>query len=373
MDRTVDVRVEATPLEATETLVTPKSPEESARLQERILDLKRVLGKRLLILGHHYQVDEIIRFADITGDSFKLAKDAASRHDADYAIMCGVHFMAESVDILAAPHQRVILPDLAAGCSMADMANLDQVEIAYAALGGDGVLPMTYMNSTAAIKAFCGRKGGAVCTSGNAKVAIPWALKQRPKLLFLPDQHLGRNISTTLGVRQDEMAIWDPMALPEDNLAKGCDRARIVLWKGHCSVHTKFLAAHVDIVRKRYPGIRVLAHPEVPYEVFSKADEHGSTERIISMVSNSKSGSQWAIGTEINLVNRLAKANPDKTVVSLSGINCLCSTMYRIDPPHLLWVLENLVEGRVVNEIVVDDATAKDARLALDRMLALVG
>ncbi len=359
-------------MDATATLPAPPPNLSPTEVATRIETAKMTLGRRLLVLGHHYQVDEIIRFADVTGDSFKLARHAATRHDADYLVMCGVHFMAESVDILAAPHQRVVLPDLAAGCSMADMANLDQVETAFATLGSAGdLLPLTYMNSTAAIKAFCGRRGGAVCTSSNAARAITWALSQKPRLLFLPDQHLGRNIAYKLGIPLSEMALWDPHALPEENLERGADRAKIVLWKGHCSVHTKFLGAHVDQVRQRYPGIRVIAHPECPIEVLDRADDYGSTEKIIAAVEAAPPGSRFAVGTEINLVSRLAKQHPDKLVVSLSGINCLCSTMYRIDPPHLLWALENLVHGKIVNEIVVDDRTAAEARTALDRMLAL--
>jgi len=282
--------------------------------------------------------------------------------------------MAESADILAAPHQQVILPDLAAGCSMADMANLDQVETAWAELtagGRDDLLPITYMNSSAAIKAFCGRRGGAVCTSSNATKVIPWALSQKRRLLFLPDQHLGRNVSATLGIPLENMALWDPHALPEENFINGADEARIILWKGHCSVHTKFLAEHVDQVRARHPGVTVMVHPECVKAVVDKADLWGSTEKIIKTVEAAPAGSIWAIGTEINLVSRLARRNPDKTVLSLSGINCLCSTMYRIDPPHLLWTLDNLVEGHVVNRVSVDPQTKIEAKLALDRMLAL--
>lgn len=369
-------------MESTVTLDSTASPPGAGEILDRIAVLKRQLGRKLLVLGHHYQVDEIIRFADVTGDSFKLARYAAERRDAEYVIMCGVHFMAESVDILAGPDQRVMLPDFAAGCSMADMANLDQVETAFEVLAGGagagtsaggagaGIIPITYMNSSAAIKAFCGRNGGAVCTSSNAAKLIPWAFGRQPRILFLPDQHLGRNVGFRLGIPLEDMALWDPHALPEENLAAGCDRARLVLWKGHCSVHTKFLPQHVDAVRARWPGIHVIVHPECVFDVVRKADSFGSTERIIAAVEAGPPGSRWAVGTEINLVSRLAKAHPDKLVVSLSGINCLCSTMYRIDPPHLLRTLENLAEGRVVNEIVVDDATARDARAALDRMLA---
>ncbi|MAE64806.1 MAG: quinolinate synthase [Phycisphaeraceae bacterium] len=355
----------------------------------RIAELKHQLGEKLLILGHHYQVDEVVQFADQLGDSFKLARIASDAKDVEYILFCGVHFMAESTDILTRPDQIVVLPDLAAGCSMADMANADQVETAWDALTEHGmrsdVVPITYMNSTALIKAFCGRNGGVVCTSSNAEKVITWALRRadaaarehrgpdaRGRIVFLPDQHLGRNVSYELGIPLKDMAIWDPHALPEVNLDNGCDNARVILWKGHCSVHTKFLAPHVDAVREQYPGIQVIAHPECTFEVVQKADQYGSTEKIIRAVTDSPPGSKWAIGTEINLVSRLAKQNPDKTVVSLSGINCLCSTMYRIDPAHLMWALENLVDGHVVNQIQVDQETAKDALVALDRMLVLV-
>jgi quinolinate synthase len=352
----------------------PKLP--PAEAIARIHDIKARMGSRLLILAHHYQVDEVVQFADFTGDSFKLARLAADAKDANFIVFCGVHFMAESADMLTRPDQVVVLPDMAAGCSMADMANVDQVETAYAELteGGarDDLVPITYMNSTAAIKAFCGRNGGVVCTSSNAEKVIRWAFARKARLIFLPDQHLGRNVSHALGIPLDAMAIWDPHALPETNLAAGCDKARVILWKGHCSVHTKFLPEHVDQVRAQHPGIQVIAHPECPFDVVQKADVYGSTEKIIHTVTDAPAGSKWAVGTEINLVHRLAIENPDKTVVSLSGINCLCSTMYRIDLPHLLWTLENLEQGIVVNQVSVDPETRKDALVALDRMLALV-
>ncbi len=340
-----------------------------------IEELKKRLGSKLMVLGHHYQVDEVIRFADHTGDSFKLAKIAAEATEAAYVVFCGVHFMAECADMLTNDDVAVILPDLAAGCSMSDMANVDQVETAWAGLTDSGrlhdLLPITYMNSAAAIKAFCGRNGGAVCTSSNAESVIKWAFERGDRLLFLPDQHLGRNISFELGIPLEDMAIWDPHALPESNLEAGCDTARILLWKGHCSVHTKFLPEHVDQVRDRIPDVNVIAHPECPFDVVQKADMHGSTEKIIRAVTDARTGSKWAVGTEINLVSRLARQNPDKTVVSLSGINCLCATMYRVDPAHLLWVLENLAEDRVVNRISVDPETRRHALVALDRMLSL--
>lgn len=338
---------------------------------KKIAALKARLGDRLLILGHHYQVDDVIRFADCTGDSFKLARDGAARPNAEFIVFLGVHFMAESADILAAPHQKVILPDLAAGCSMADMANIDQVEAAWAELGGRDITPITYMNSSAAIKAFCGRNGGAVCTSSNARKIIEWALAQNRRMLFLPDQHLGRNTCHAMGIPLSDMAVWDPHALPDDNLRAGCDRAKIVLWKGHCSVHVKFLPEHVDAMRAAHPGIQVIVHPECPIETVSKADQSGSTERLIKIVSDAPDGTAFAIGTEINLVSRLASQFPNKKILSLSGISCLCATMYRIDPAHLLWALENLAEGVVVNRIRVNDADKRDAKLALDRMLAL--
>lgn len=337
----------------------------------RIFELKKALGERLLILGHHYQVDEVIQFADLLGDSFKLARLGAQRTEAEYVIFLGVHFMAESADMLGPAEQKVILPDLGAGCSMADMANADQVMTAFEELGGEDFIPLTYMNSSAAIKAFCGRHGGAVCTSSNAQKVITWALDSGKRLLFLPDQHLGRNTCFDLGIPLEDMAIWDPHALPEVNMGRGCDKARVVLWKGHCSVHTRFLPEHVDQVRAKDPEMRVIVHPECPIEVVQKADDSGSTEKIIQAVANSPAGSKWAIGTEINLVSRLAKEHPDKTVISLSGIACLCATMYRIDLSHLLWAVENLAKGHVVNQIQVDPETRRDALLALERMLAL--
>lgn len=352
----------------TETCLLNADP---AALHERISAIKRQLGTRLLVLGHHYQAEEVIRHSDITGDSFRLASLAAKNTEAEFIVFCGVHFMAESADILAQPHQRVILPDLGAGCSMADMANLDQVEVAWAHLGGAArVLPITYMNSSAAIKAFTGAHGGAVCTSSNAPRLMQWALDQRERLLFLPDQHLGRNTALKLGICLEDMAVWDPHALPEANLAAGCANARVVLWKGHCSVHAKFLPSHVDEMRAKHRGIHVIVHPECSMEVVAKADSSGSTERIIEKVAASPAGSSFAVGTEINLVARLARRFPDKLVVSLSGTQCLCSTMYRIDPRALVRVLEELVQGRVMNEIVVDEITAQNARKALERMLA---
>ena len=343
-------------------------------LLERIAAVRARLGERVLILGHHYQSDEIIRFADCTGDSFKLARLATQRPSAEFIVFCGVHFMAESADILT-EKQIVVLPDLSAGCSMADMADIHQTEEAWAALtgrnGADAYLPITYMNSSAAIKAFCGRHGGVVCTSSNAESVYRWALDQDKRIIFLPDQHLGRNVGHQMGIPLEDMALWDPLTIPADNFARGAGDARVVLWKGHCSVHARFLPEHVDRMREEHPGIRVIAHPECSFEVVQKSDASGSTERIIAAVEASGPGSKWAIGTEINLVHRLARQHPDKTVISLAGMSCLCSTMYRIDPPHLLWALESLEQGKIVNRIEVDDETARWAKVALDRMLEL--
>jgi quinolinate synthase len=340
--------------------------------ERRIRELKAELGDRLVILGHHYQRDEVIRFADFRGDSFKLAQLAAGRKTAEYIVFCGVHFMAESADILSAEHQKVILPDLSAGCSMADMAELDQVETCWDELAGvtsERIIPITYMNSTAAIKAFCGRHGGAVCTSSNAGAVIRWALERCDKILFLPDQHLGRNTAYSLGFRLDEMTVWDPYEQLGGNSAEQLQNARFVLWKGHCSVHQRFLPEHVAQVRARYPGIAVISHPECRWEVVQASDHVGSTEHIIKKVTSAPPGSQWAIGTEIHLVNRVKNENPDKFVIPLDDCGCLCSTMFRIDAPHLLWALENLAAGRIVNQISVPPAVAADARIALQRML----
>jgi quinolinate synthase len=339
---------------------------------------KRALGERVFVLGHHYQRDEVIEFADVTGDSFKLAKDAAARPEAEYIVFCGVHFMAESADILTGPHQQVILPDLAAGCSMADMAALGQVEDAWDSLAdagiADSVVPVTYMNSSADIKAFCGRNGGAVCTSSNAQVALEWAFDQRPgaKVLFLPDQHLGRNTAVLqLGIPLEECVLWDPHK-PHGGLTREQLRAaRVILWKGHCSVHGRFTAQCVDDVRERVPGVQVLVHPECTHDVVTKADLVGSTEFIIATVEAAPPGSSWAIGTELNLVQRLADAHPDQHITFLDKTVCYCSTMNRIDLPHFVWALENLVAGTVVNRIEVDPETERWAKVALQRMLDL--
>jgi quinolinate synthase len=353
-------------------------PASDPDLVERAQAAKAALGTDVFVLGHHYQRDEVIRFADVTGDSFKLAREAAARPEAPYIVFCGVHFMAESADILTADHQQVVLPDLAAGCSMADMARLDQVEDAWEVFEDAGVagvtVPVTYMNSSADIKAFCGRNGGAVCTSSNAKTALAWAYDQGEKVLFLPDQHLGRNTAVLqLGLDLDDCVVYDPR-LPGGGLTTEQLRdARMVLWRGHCSVHGRFTAECVDDVRERVPGVNVLVHPECTYDVVTKADVIGSTERIIKTLDEAPTGSAWAVGTELNLVQRLAARHPDKQVMFLDKTVCYCSTMNRIDLPHFVWAMENLVERRVVNQITVDPDTTHWAKVSLDRMLALPG
>jgi quinolinate synthase len=337
---------------------------------------KDALGDKLFVLGHHYQRDEVIQFADVTGDSFKLAQEAAARPDAEYVVFCGVHFMAESADILTAEHQRVVLPDLAAGCSMADMAAIGQVEDCWDALTdagiADQVVPLTYMNSTADIKAFTGRNGGAVCTSSNARRAMEWAFGRGTKVLFLPDQHLGRNTAVReLGLSLDDCVLWNPRRDNGGLTPEQLRDAKVILWAGHCSVHGRFTYECVTEVRERVPGVTVLVHPECRYDVVEAADLVGSTEYIIKTVREAPSGTAFAIGTELNLVNRLAHEHPDKPITYLDRTVCFCSTMNRIDLPHLVWALENLVEGNVVNEIVVEPETRKQARVALDRMLAL--
>jgi quinolinate synthase len=341
---------------------------------------KEALGERLFVLGHHYQRDEVIEFADVTGDSFKLARDAAGRPDAEYIVFCGVHFMAESADILTSPDQQVILPDLAAGCSMADMARLAQVEDCWDGLTdagvADRVVPVTYMNSSADIKAFCGRHGGAVCTSSNADVALEWAFDQKPdaKVLFLPDQHLGRNTAVLkLGMTLDDCVVWDPRQPGGGVAPEALAAARMILWKGHCSVHGRFSADVVDELRVRKPGIKILVHPECTHDVVTRADLVGSTEFIIKTVDAAPPGSSWAIGTELNLVQRLARAHPEQDIAFLDRNVCYCSTMNRIDLPHLVWALESLVDGVVVNRIRVDPDTEQWAKLALQRMLDLPG
>ncbi len=334
------------------------------------------LGDRAFVLGHHYQRDEVIAFADVTGDSFKLARDAAARPEADYIVFCGVHFMAESADILTADSQQVVLPDLAAGCSMADMAALDQVAEAWEVLEDAGVaadtVPVTYMNSSADIKAFTGRHGGTICTSSNAKRALEWSFEQGEKVLFLPDQHLGRNTAVLqMGMSLDDCVVFNPHKPGGGLTMQQLRDATMILWRGHCSVHGRFTADAVADVRERVPDVSVLVHPECTYEVVTKADLVGSTEYIIRTIDAAPSGSAWAVGTELNLVQRLAKRHPDKRIMFLDRTVCFCSTMNRIDLPHLVWAMENLAAGRVVNRITVDPQTASEARAALDRMLAL--
>jgi quinolinate synthase len=345
-----------------------------AELDDRIRAVRGQLGKRLVILGHHYQRDEVIKFADVRGDSFKLAQWAANRKDAEYIVFCGVHFMAESADILSADYQKVVLPDMSAGCSMADMAALDQVETCWedlARITTDRIIPITYMNSAANIKAFCGRHGGAVCTSSNAPAVMRWALERADKILFLPDQHLGRNTGYGLGLRLEEMPVWDPYEELGGNSAEVLNNSRVILWKGHCSVHQRFLPQHVAQVRQRHPGIRVISHPECRFDVVQLSDEVGSTEHIIKCLTQSPAGTKWAVGTEIHLVNRLKNENPDRFIIPLDDCGCLCSTMFRIDPQHLLWSLENLLEGRVVNQITVLADVAADAPRPLHRILEI--
>ncbi|MFF3854637.1 quinolinate synthase NadA [Micromonospora sp. NPDC002575] len=355
-------------------LPAPSDPD----LVARAAAAKAKLGDRVFVLGHHYQRDEVIQFADVTGDSFKLAREAAARPDAEYIVFCGVHFMAESADILTSERQRVVLPDLAAGCSMADMAVLTQVESAWDALTELGVaaqtVPVTYMNSSADIKGFVGRNGGVVCTSSNAKRALDWAFEQGSKVLFLPDQHLGRNTAVLeLGLSLDDCVLYDPHK-PNGGLTPEQLRdAKMILWRGHCSVHGRFTLDSVRDVRERVPGVNVLVHPECRHEVVTAADYVGSTEYIIRAIEAAPAGSAWAVGTELNLVRRLALAHPDKQIMFLDKAVCYCSTMNRIDLPHLVWALEELVAGRVVNQITVDADTAHHARVALDRMLALPG
>lgn len=357
-------------------------------LTARILRVKRELGERLLILGHHYQRDEVVELADLRGDSYRLSALAAANETCRAIVFCGVHFMAETADILANRPERlaardgefipVVLPDLSAGCSMADMAEIDQVEDCWHQLAEivapEQIVPVTYVNSSAAIKAFCGRHGGIVCTSANADAALRWALARGEKVLFFPDQHLGRNTALKMGIPLEEMQVWDPHE-PDWGGADpdALTRAKIVLWKGHCSVHQMFLPEHVEYFRREYPGIKVLVHPECMMEVVAQADEVGSTGKIIRLVNEAAPGTRWAVGTELHLVNRLKKEHPEQEIYFLSPVVCMCSTMYRIDLPHLCWALENLAAGTPVNVIRVDEATAADALVALERMLELPG
>ena len=353
-------------------LPSPSDPD----LVERANQARSSLGDRAMILGHHYQRDEVIAYADIRGDSFKLAQAAADNPSAEFIFFCGVHFMAESADILTTQNQKVILPDLAAGCSMADMATAAQVEDCWQVLEKLGVakktIPITYMNSSAAIKAFTGKNNGAVCTSSNAMRAMKWAFEKGEKVLFLPDQHLGRNTAVlSLGLKLEDCVIWNPWK-PSGGLSEAqIKMAKVILWRGHCSVHGRFTVENIENVRSLLPQVKVLVHPECQHEVVAKADVVGSTEMIIKTVTDSPSGSKWAIGTELNLVQRLARENPDKEVVFLDKTVCYCSTMNRIDLPHLVWAMEALVAGRVVNQIKVDEQVALQAKVALERMMAL--
>jgi quinolinate synthase len=357
-------------------------PEKYLRLSDdemdaRIVAAKKALGERLVILGHHYQRDEVIKFADFTGDSLKLARAAASRGAAEFIVFCGVHFMAESADILRGPHQKVVLPDLAAGCSMADMAADDQLDMCWRELGEmgvdvTGIVPVTYINSSAAIKAFCGEHGGVVCTSTNAAGVMSWAWQKGERLLMLPDQHLGRNTGHKLGVPLDRMTVWDPHEIHGGLTADQARNAKLLLWKGHCSVHTRFTVQQIEAFRKKHPEGKVIAHPECTFDVVQAADLSGSTEFIIETLRKSPKGSVWAVATEIHLVNRMMhELAPDRTVVTLDPFGCLCSTMFRVSPNHLLWVLEGLLEGTIHNQIIVPEETKRWARLALDRMLEI--
>ncbi len=353
-------------------------------LDARIASAKATLGERCVILGHHYQRDEVIKFADYIGDSLKLSRAAASRTKADYIVFCGVHFMAESADILRAPHQKVVLPDLAAGCSMADMAAPDQLEICWREMeqlgirtdavenGRAGLIPVTYINSSAAIKAFVGAHGGIVCTSTNAQTIMTWAWEHGEKLLMLPDQHLGRNTGDKMGVPLDQMVVWDPNEIWGGLQPEQVKNAKLILWKGHCSVHTRFTTAQIDAFRKQYPTGQVVAHPECTFDVVQAADRSGSTEYIVTCVKDSPKDSIWAVATEVHLVNRLRnEVAPDRTVVTLDPFGCLCSTMFRVSPNHLVWILEGLVEGKVHNQITVPEDQKRAAKLALERMLAI--
>jgi quinolinate synthase len=354
-------------------------------MDRRIASARTALGRRLVILGHHYQRDEVIKFADYTGDSYKLAGEIAKHPEAEFIVFCGVHFMAESADVLSAPHQKVILPDLAAGCSMADMAEPGQLEMCWSdleqmgiahrgggALGLNGVVPVTYINSAASIKAFVGERGGVVCTSSNAAATLKWAWERGERVLFLPDQHLGRNTAYKMGVPLDDMVVWDPNEIFGGLDPDAVKRARIILWKGHCSVHTRFTVRQIEHLRAQHPGIKVIVHPEVPWDVVQAADDSGSTEYIIRTVKNSPAGTSWAVGTEIHLVNRLAReVAPDRSVTSIDQFGCLCSTMFRVSPNHLLWTLEGLVAGEVHNRIIVPHDQKQWTKVALDRMLSI--
>ena len=346
-----------------------------AEMDARIAAARATLGRRLIILGHHYQRDEVIKFADYTGDSYKLAQQVGRHPEAEFIVFCGVHFMAESADVLSGDRQQVILPDLAAGCSMADMADPEQLEMCWNDLdqmGISSVVPVTYINSAASIKAFCGERGGVVCTSSNAAATLRWAWERGERILFLPDQHLGRNTAYKMGVPLDQMVVWDPNEIWGGLEPDAVKRARIVLWNGHCSVHTRFTVRQIENIRAQNPGVRVIVHPEVTWEVVQAADDSGSTEYIINQVKSSPIGSVWAVGTEIHLVSRLGReVGPDRTVLSLDQFGCLCSTMFRVSPNHLLWILDSLLAGEVPNRIVVPAEIKQWAKVALDRMLSI--
>jgi quinolinate synthase len=349
--------------------------EEEGVLLKKIGAQKKVLGDKLLILSHHYQQDTVFDFAHKVGDSLKLAKNAAQAKDVPYIVFCGVHFMAESADILTNDDQSVMLPDLSAGCSMADMASRKGVDHAWAELtktcGDNTIIPITYVNSSARLKAFVGEHGGSVCTSSNAERVLEWALNKGDKVLFFPDEHLGRNSAHALGIDPDQVVLWEREEVLGGNSAQQIQKAKVILWDGYCTVHMQFTKEQADNIRKNEPETRIIVHPECRQEVVMAADQYGSTEMIINAVGQSPAGSSWAVGTEVNLVNRLAKQFPDKNIRSLSPVECLCSTMYRIDPAHLLWVLDNLVDGNQVNRIVVEKEVADLAKIALDRMLEI--
>lgn len=343
-------------------------------MRQRITEIKAKFGDSLFMPGHHYQKDEVIEFADARGDSLKLAQICTTKPEAQYIVFCGVHFMAETADMLTDNHQKVILPDMRAGCSMADMADLDQTEQGWQEMQnqfGDTILPLTYVNSTAAIKSFVGKNGGSTVTSSNAKKMLEWAFTKKERILFLPDQHLGRNTAYDLGISLDEMAVWDPVSHCFEYEGNNLQDVKIILWKGHCSVHEKFNIKHIENLRKKDPEVSVLVHPECTYDVVQASDYNGSTSFIINQIENAPTGSKWAIGTEMNLVNRLISENPDKEIISLNPFLCPCLTMNRIDLPHLFWSLEMLEKGEVVNQIVVPEEIRENAILALNRMLEL--
>ena len=345
-------------------------------LEKNIREARAALGSKVVILGHHYQRDEVIQFADMRGDSFKLSQFAAEQNEAEFIIFCGVHFMAETADILSTSVQKVILPNLTAGCSMADMAQTDDVLDCWDDLtdimGSNQIVPITYMNSTADIKSLCGENDGIVCTSSNAAATFEWAYAKGEKVLFLPDQHLGRNTGLKMGIRLDEMIVWNPFKPLGGNSEKEIEKSKLILWQGHCSVHTRFTVEQIAQARTAHPDIHVVVHPECTNEVVTAADSNGSTEYIKELISEAPAGTSWAVGTEISLVNRIAAENPDKTVFCLDTVVCPCSTMYRIHPAYVSWVLDGLLEGQVVNQITVDDKTRKFSRIALERMLSVV-